>query len=47
MVLLHVLQSRGIWHTAQKAAEILEQAKHIMDDDLEQQDTGVCFGFYL
>ena len=33
---MYVLQSKGIWHTAQKAAENLDKAKHIIEEDLEQ-----------
>ena len=36
IVSVYMLQSKGIWHTAQKAAENLDKAKHIIEEDLEQ-----------
>ena len=45
---MNVLQSKGIWHTAQKAAENLDKAKHIIEEDLEQVGiSSVVFLFLL
>lgn len=41
LVSLYVLQSKGIWHTAQKAAENLNKAKHIIENDLDKVLMGV------